>query len=77
MNFKHLHYFWVTAKAGGIMREPMSCICAGESATKAQMVSWVITWKAQEMNASARTHAPKSSNSPWVERFRQVSKDSF
>jgi LysR family transcriptional activator of nhaA len=20
MNFKHLHYFWVTAKAGGIMR---------------------------------------------------------
>ena len=20
MNFKHLHYFWVTAKAGGVMR---------------------------------------------------------
>ena len=20
MNFKHLHYFWVTARAGGIMR---------------------------------------------------------
>ncbi|MDH5707750.1 MAG: LysR family transcriptional regulator, partial [Hylemonella sp.] len=20
MNFKHLHYFWVTARAGGILR---------------------------------------------------------
>jgi hypothetical protein len=57
--------------AGGIMREPMSLNWAGASATKAQMVSWVMTWKVQLTNANSKTHTMNTPNSERGERLRQ------
>ena len=58
-------------QAGGSMREPMSTTWAGASATKAQMVSWVMTWKVHETKASASTQAMKTMASWPGVRLRQ------
>jgi hypothetical protein len=58
-------------QAGGIMREPMSMNCVGASVIKAQMVSWVMTWKVQLTKAKIKTHAIKAPISYWLDLLRQ------
>jgi hypothetical protein len=61
-------------QAGGIMREPMSWRLARRVETKAQMVSWVITWKVQDTKGQRehpaaedqRTGPARRALAPWV-----------
>jgi hypothetical protein len=71
VSHKGHHNSCTEAQAGGIMREPMSLNCAGASDTKAQIVSFVMTWNVQLTKAKSNTHSMNTPNSDLEVRFCQ------
>jgi LysR family transcriptional activator of nhaA len=53
MNFKHLHYFWVAAKAGGVVRRASSCT-PRRRPCPARSSCWKTAWAGHLFRKSGR-----------------------